>query len=634
MKPCAECGAALPADATDDLCPRCAIARRMREGIRRQLKDDGNKANDAASSPTAPCAAGVSSGLAPGAKIGSAGEFEILELIGEGGMGKVYRARQPLLDRMVAVKILSPKLADDPSYIVRFRREAAVAAKLSHPNIVTVHAAGESNGVHYFVMEYVEGESLQRRLEREGRLQPAEAIAICLQVAQALDYAWQAAQIVHRDVKPDNIFMARDPARRASPYSVKVGDLGLARALAADTPAVTEPGQTMGTPHYMSPEQVQGHKHIDFRTDIYSLGCTLYHMLTGRRPYSGDSNVEIMMKHVNEPTPDVLKILPDCPRPIVTLLAKMLAKKPSARHHSYSDLLSDLQACSAAIQNGAGVPPARFRSKPFVYVAAAAIAVVAVAIFLWSPWKGGEGASGKGQGKTQQNVGGASAPRPMPSEPSALNPQPSTIPPALPASDVLKIAYGAQPPTPPADAPRPQLRLELLAKRKGETTFTPLKDGDALASESDDYLVRAEALAPGHLYVFQVDSTGNKVWLYPRNETSSFSSGTNPLTAGQKVQVPSAEQGRALFLDRNTGVEHVYAVFAAARWPELETALAHKTGPTVAQTPTGKGQEARGKGEAFALSSSPFPLSPSRLPSVSAPFSLRTRGIGGLRPAE
>jgi hypothetical protein len=279
------------------------------------------------------------------------------------------------------------------------------------------------------------------------------------------------------------------------------------------------------------------------------------------------------------------------------LLNKMLAKKPADRHQSYAELIAGLRACAAAIQSGAGVPSAsKSRRLIRVTVAAAAMAAVAVMVSLWFPWR-----------QPPTKAGGASAPRPTSPQSAIRIPQSALD--QLPAADVLKIAYSGQPPAPPADAPRPQLKLELLAKRKGALSFTPIKDGDPLVSESDDYLVRAEALAPGHLYVFQVDSTGNKTWLYPRNETSPFSSGANPLAAGQKVQVPSAEQGRALFLDRNTGIEHIYAVFCAARWPELETALAQR--PTITRS---------------ALSTLDSRLS--------TPLNLSTRGIGGLRPAE
>jgi hypothetical protein len=154
---------------------------------------------------------------------------------------------------------------------------------------------------------------------------------------------------------------------------------------------------------------------------------------------------------------------------------------------------------------------------------------------------------------------------------------------SLPAADVLKIAYGGAPPPPPTQFERPRLSVRLRAKRAGESAFVPLNDGEPVASEKDDYQIIAQAFSGGYLYVFQVDSSGKKEWLFPANETSAVSSGSNPVQAGQTIQIPSAESKRALYLDTTTGYEHVYAVLSAARWPELEHALA-QPGPTAAAT--------------------------------------------------
>jgi serine/threonine-protein kinase len=281
--------------------------------------------------------------LARGTKLQSLGEYELLEVIGEGGMGRVYKARQALLNRLVAVKVLAPRLAEDRAFIKRFRREAAVAANLNHPNIVQVFTAGESGGVHYFVMELVDGESAQKRLHREGRMSAAGAIAICLQVAHGLDYAWREGQVIHRDIKPDNIFLSHDG-------KTKLGDLGLAKNVSEGASSVTMSGHVVGTPHYISPEQARGKKNVDFRSDIYSLGCTLYHMLTGRPPFSGDSMLDVILKHVHDPAPNIAEWIPDCPLGVDRLLAKMMAKDPDDRHQSYHELIVDLQQ----IQQGCG----------------------------------------------------------------------------------------------------------------------------------------------------------------------------------------------------------------------------------------------------------------------------------------
>ena len=343
--------------------------------------------------------------------------YEIVAKLGEGGMGAVYKARQPILNRFVALKTMAANLGGDKDFVARFQREAASAATLNHPNIVGVHTAGEADGIHYIVMEFVEGESARKRLDREGKLPPAEALAITLYVAQALQYAWNAARLIHRDIKPDNIFLSKKG-------EVKLGDLGLAKSVgAAETTELTQSGMAMGSPHYISPEQAKGIRDIDFRTDIYSLGCTLYHMLTGQTPYSGDSSMVVMMKHVNDPPPAIFKVWARCPMPLGLLVGKMLAKKRNERPSSYEQLIGDLFAVSeklqqpadsalasmaspkpAVVQNATApaypsepspkpadvAPPTLSRAKkPVSTWAAVGLAAVlaAGALWVWSPWK-------------------------------------------------------------------------------------------------------------------------------------------------------------------------------------------------------------------------------------------------------
>ena len=183
----------------------------------------------------------------------------------------------------------------------------------------------------------------------------------------------------------------------------------------------------------------------------------------------------------------------------------------------------------------------------------------------------------------------------------------------LPAGEILKIAYGGQPPAAPAGVERPRIRFAVMARRSGEKSFKPLKDGDSLASEKDDYLIAAQPLTGGYLYVFQVDSSGQKEWLFPRNESSAYSCGENPLKPGQVVQVPAADARSVLFLDTRTGIEHIYAVFSASRWPELERALSDKAPP--AEPP-----------------STPRPSTAFLAMAVNEPNGLLFRGIGGTRP--
>ncbi len=279
--------------------------------------------------------------------------YEILAKLGEGGFGAVYKARQPNLNRLVALKILAPHLAADADFVARFKREATLAASFNHPNLVLVFAAGESDGSHYMAMEFVEGETLRNRIESHGRLEPREATAITVYVAQALQYAWNKSRLIHRDIKPDNVFVSRTG-------EVKVGDLGLAKNVGQSTAGMTATGMMMGSPHYISPEQASAKKDIDFRADIYSLGCTLYHMLTGRLPYEGDEPMAVMNLHVNAPPPAIFKVWPTCPMPLALLVGKMLKKNPRERHASYEELIAELTAVHdkiAAAQTAAAAPP-------------------------------------------------------------------------------------------------------------------------------------------------------------------------------------------------------------------------------------------------------------------------------------
>ena len=202
--------------------------------------------------------------------------YESLGRIGQGAMGVVFKARQVSVDRLVAIKVLRDEAARDREYIERFRREARVAAKLSHNNIVGVIDAGEADGRHYFVMEYVEGTTVQDELDRGKAYDEKAALGIALAVARALEHAHERG-LIHRDIKPANILLTRDG-------NIKLADLGLAR-MAADVQGTA--GVAAGTPYYISPEQARGQADVDIRTDIYSLGATLYHMVTGRVPYSG-----------------------------------------------------------------------------------------------------------------------------------------------------------------------------------------------------------------------------------------------------------------------------------------------------------------------------------------------------------
>jgi eukaryotic-like serine/threonine-protein kinase len=222
------------------------------------------------------------------------GRYHILARIAAGGMGEVYRAHDPVLDREVALKMLHTSLADDPGFIERFRREARSAAMLSHPNIVAVHDWGETQGTYFMVMEFVRGPNLRAILMRDGSLQPAQAVEVVTKVLSALEHA-HAQGIVHRDIKPENILI------RSSDGEPKVGDFGLARAF-ADSRISQAPGTVTGTVQYLAPEQIEGHR-ADPRTDLYATGIVLYELLTGQVPFTGETSVAIAYKHLRERVP-------------------------------------------------------------------------------------------------------------------------------------------------------------------------------------------------------------------------------------------------------------------------------------------------------------------------------------------
>ncbi|RLC69883.1 MAG: serine/threonine protein kinase, partial [Chloroflexi bacterium] len=216
--------------------------------------------------------------------------YQILEKLGSGAMATVFKAKQLSLDRLVAIKVLPKRFSENPEYVERFYREGKAAAKLNHPNIVQAIDVGEANGYHYFVMEYVEGHTLYDELIAGKVFSESEALDIAIQITRALVHAHENG-LIHRDVKPKNIMITKDGV-------AKLADMGLARMAADEQTAQAEAGKAYGTPYYISPEQIRGEVDIDFRADIYSLGATLYHMVTGRVPFDGPTPVAVMNKHL------------------------------------------------------------------------------------------------------------------------------------------------------------------------------------------------------------------------------------------------------------------------------------------------------------------------------------------------
>ena len=286
--------------------------------------------------------------------------YRLLERIGGGGMAEVFLAEDVLLARQVAVKLLRPQFTGDEEFVSRFRQEARAAARLSHPNIVSIYDVGCEADTHYIVMEYVPGETLKESIKRQGRMPAAMAVEYAVQIAGALKHAHDN-QIVHCDIKPHNILIHRDG-------TAKVTDFGIARAVSSQT--TTQVAGVLGSVHYLSPEQARGYG-VDAKSDIYSLGVVLYEMLAGAPPFDGNSPISIAMKHIQEEPRSLKELRPDLPTPLLLLIGKAMAKKPEARQESARVFLQEAEQAAKQLHGlDADVTPPLPESLPDKPVAA------------------------------------------------------------------------------------------------------------------------------------------------------------------------------------------------------------------------------------------------------------------------
>jgi serine/threonine protein kinase len=269
----------------------------------------------------------VSSGVVTG------NDFLILEEIGRGGMGVVYLTHQMSLDRRAALKILSKKYASNSEFVAGFIKEARAAAKLNHPHIVQAYAVGEDNGIYFFGMEYIDGETMKSVIKREGSVPVDNALTIIQQIAEALDYAWKEQRLIHRDIKPDNIMITKNGR-------AKLADLGLARIAGEIEDKSND--EIMGTPQYISPEHLTGAP-MDGRSDIYSLGASFYHMITGEFPFTGKTAAEITRKHIEEPLKSPRTVNPNISEFVSRIIVKMMEKNPNDRYQTAEELVDDIR---------------------------------------------------------------------------------------------------------------------------------------------------------------------------------------------------------------------------------------------------------------------------------------------------
>lgn len=293
--------------------------------------------------------------------------YKILGKLGAGAMATVYKAKQISLDRMVAIKKLPEKFSQNPQFIERFFAEGRAAAQLNHPNIVQAFDVGNEGDLYYFVMEYVEGRTVYDDITKHKRYNEAEAINIIIQVAEALEHA-HSRGLIHRDVKPKNIMITKEGV-------VKLADMGLARAITDKEAAEAEAGRAFGTPYYISPEQIRGEKDIDKPADIYSLGATLYHMVTGSVPFEGKNPSAVMHKHLKSELVPPDHVNPKLNAGVSEVIEMMMAKRVKDRYPNCTDLLVDLRA----LKNGETPPIAHKDVLPENDLASLAAAEAAAA---------------------------------------------------------------------------------------------------------------------------------------------------------------------------------------------------------------------------------------------------------------
>jgi serine/threonine-protein kinase len=286
--------------------------------------------------------------------------YRIEERIGRGGMGVVYRAQHLNLQRRAAIKIIAPDLAESEGFRERFTREARIAAALQHPNIVTVYDAGEVDGMLYLAMQFIQGEDLAAILRRDGRLRPYRAIDVCRQVASALDAA-HAMGLIHRDVKPANVLIE---GRNAF-----LTDFGLTKQ-AGTNAQLTRAGDMVGTIHYVAPEQIEGRR-VSARSDVYALGCLLYHCLSGQVPFAHETDVAVIYAHLSEQPPKLSELRPELPDGLDAVMAKALDKSPDRRFPSCGDMIS----AARAVIDAAGPLSETIPPRPSQVVAPAPVEV-------------------------------------------------------------------------------------------------------------------------------------------------------------------------------------------------------------------------------------------------------------------
>ncbi|HEX5058635.1 MAG TPA: serine/threonine-protein kinase [Kofleriaceae bacterium] len=411
--------------------------------------------------------------MSPGTQVGA---YRIVKQIGEGGMGSVWLAEHAMLGRRAAVKLLHPSYSSHQEIVQRFFNEARAATSISDPGIVQIFDFGnQPDGQAYIVMELLEGEPLDTRLERQGRLPIDETLRIMRQVASSLGAA-HARGIVHRDLKPENIFMVRDP-EVVGGERAKLLDFGIAK-LGEQSGVQTQTNMIMGTPAYMSPEQCRGAKHIDARSDVYALGCVMFTLLTGRPPFTAEGHGDWIVMHITQPAPRLASVLPHASAMLDQLVAKCLEKDPNARFANGAELAGALNQLVTHMSQP-GMPIAAhaavtIAAKPQTTLRSAAaqsaavtgkqsstLAIVGGLVVLLAIGGGIAFYATRDKGEPDGQAQ-ASAPTPMP--PKAEPPKPEPLPPPSPAPAPPE-------PSPPAEAKPETVDIRIESNPSGAAVF-------------------------------------------------------------------------------------------------------------------------------------------------------------------
>jgi serine/threonine protein kinase len=324
------------------------------------------------------------------------GQYEIIKVLSEKDRARVFQARDTMMNRVVVLKVLPRSMTSDPQWAERFRREIILAGKLAHPNIATVYGAGEVDGNPLMTIEYIEGMSLGERLEREGNMPEKVAWRTAREVAKGLAFA-ASNGVVHRDIKPDNVLCSIDG-------KIKIIDMGLSKS-EGDVSGLTLDGTTVGTPFYISPEQARGTRDVDSRSDLYSLGCTVFHMLTGSVPFFHEEFTEVMRRQAQAPRPDPRDVLPEISEASAKLVMRMMAISPADRPESFEALIAEIDALMPEL------PEPLADVRPVAQVSSSDEELKDKHDQFWAPPAPGQVPTGQGQGHSRKNMSPAAPPK-------------------------------------------------------------------------------------------------------------------------------------------------------------------------------------------------------------------------------